>query len=100
MKIFKHKRESSAQLRLGILLLEIETRRYTSIYDKHTKSSRKRHSSEKLCALCELGSSEDEVHFLLVYTIYLLIYTIPGFEIPLDRCYFDKQFYFFKIVKL
>ena len=62
----RSRRSSLAQLRLGILLLEIETGRYTPIYDNITKLSRKRHPSKILCALCELGSSEDEVNFLLV----------------------------------
>ena len=35
----------------------------------YTKLSRKRHPSE-LCTLCELGSSEDEVHLLLLCPLY------------------------------
>ena len=50
--------------------LEIETGRYTPIYDKHTKLNQKRHPLERLCALCELGSSEDEVHFFLLCPLY------------------------------
>ena len=41
----RSRRSFLAQLRLGILPLEIETGRYTPIYDKHTKLSRKRHLS-------------------------------------------------------
>ena len=49
-----------AQLKLGILSLEIETCRYAPIYGKLSRTG---HPSEILCALCELESSEDEVHF-------------------------------------
>ena len=48
------------------MLLEIKTCRYIPIYNKPTNLSRERHPSEILCALCELGSSEDEVNFLLL----------------------------------
>ena len=68
--ISRSRRSFLAQLRLGILPLEIETGRYTPIYDKEKKMNRRRHPSERLCALCELESIEDEVHFLLVCPLY------------------------------
>ena len=52
--ISKSRRSFLAQLRLGIMPLEIETGRYTPIYDKEKKMNRRRHPSERLCALYEL----------------------------------------------
>ena len=49
----KSRRSLMTQLRLGILLLEIETGRFTPIYDKTIKKNRKRLPSEWLCKLCE-----------------------------------------------
>ena len=42
-----------AQLRLGIMTLEIQTGRDTLIRDKYTKMNRKDHVSDRLCALCK-----------------------------------------------
>ena len=46
--------------------LELETRIYTPICDKSTELNKKRHLSERLCILCNLGLCEDELHFLLI----------------------------------
>ena len=66
----RSRRSFLAQFRLGILPLEIETGRYTPIYDKHTKKNRKRHPSERLCTSCNMGLCEDEVHFILICPLY------------------------------
>ena len=50
--------------------LEIETGRFTPIYDKTLKKNRKRIPSERICKLCDLGVCEDEVHFVLICTKY------------------------------
>ena len=62
----RSRRSLLAQFRLGILPLEIETGRYTPIYDKNTKLNKKRHPSERICTLCNIGLCEDELHFLLI----------------------------------
>ena len=43
--------------------LEIETGRFTPIYNK-TQKNRKRLPSERICKLCDLGVCEDEIHFV------------------------------------
>ena len=55
-----------AQLRLGIMPLET----YTPVYDKYSKLNGKRRPSERVCGLCNLNLCEDEIHFLLIYTLY------------------------------
>ena len=68
----RSRRPLFAQFRLGILPLEIETGKYTPVYDKHTnkhtnthtnkhtKMNRKRHT----CTSYNMGLCEDEVHFI------------------------------------
>ena len=60
----------SVKIGLGILPLELETVRYTPIYDRNTNMNRKRHLSEILCTLCNTESREDEIYFLLVCPLY------------------------------
>ena len=48
----RSRRSFLAQFRLTILPLELETGRYTPIYDKFSELNRKRHPSERLCTLC------------------------------------------------
>ena len=61
----RSRRSYLAQLRLGVMSLEIEICRYTPTYDKHTKMNRKRYPSEILCTLCNKELCEDEMHFLM-----------------------------------
>ena len=60
----KWKRSILAQFRLGILPLNIETGRYKIVKDKEG-CLRRQKPEERLCTLCTLGSTEDEIHFLL-----------------------------------
>ena len=48
-----------AQLRLGILPIEIETGRYRSVARE-----------ERICQICNMNNVEDELHFLLYCTAY------------------------------
>ena len=54
------------RLRLGILPLEIETGRFTPIYDTAIKKNRKR---LRICKLCDIESCEDEFHFIFICPI-------------------------------
>ena len=47
----RSRRSFLAQPRIGILPLEIETGRYTPIYDKHTKFSPKRQIKNIVCVM-------------------------------------------------
>ena len=50
--------------------LEIETSRFTPIYDKTFKKDRHRLPPVRLRKLCNMGVCEDEVHFITICTKY------------------------------
>ena len=66
----RRRRSLMAQIRIGILPLEIETGRYTPIFDKLIKKNRRREPNERICKLCDLNKTEDEFHFLCICPIY------------------------------
>ncbi len=55
----RRKRSLTAQFRIGILLLHIETRRF-----------RDKRINERVCLFCNSGDVENELHFLCVCTTY------------------------------
>jgi len=65
----RRRRSLMSQFRCGILPLEIETGRYTPIYDKTEKKNRKRTALERLCKICKSNEIEDELHFLCIFKV-------------------------------
>ena len=59
MNLSSIERSYLAQLRLGILPIEIETGRYKSVFIDNRK-----------CKLCNLNLVEDEKHILFTCTLY------------------------------
>ncbi len=66
----RRRRSLMSQFRTGILPLEIETGRYTPIYDKIIKQNRRRIPTERICKLCVLNEIENEYHFLCICPVY------------------------------
>ena len=62
-----------AQLRSGILPLRLETGRLKNIRDENTGNFRKLKVEERLCSLCNLNCTEDEIYFVLVCPKYTQI---------------------------
>ena len=60
-----------AQLKFGILPTEIEIYRYINIDNNLINYNRKSHPSERLIKLCKTRLCKDEVHFILIYPLYL-----------------------------
>ena len=58
------------QLKLGILPPEIETGRFTPIYNKTIQINRNRLPSARICKLCDIESCEDEFHFIFICPEY------------------------------
>ena len=50
--------------------LEIETGRFTTIYDNSLKKNRKREPTERLCKFYDIKTCEDEIHFVLSCSKY------------------------------
>ena len=59
-----------SQFRTGILPLEIETGRFTPIYDKKLKKNRHRTPNERICKMCNNNEIENEYHILCVCPKY------------------------------
>ena len=50
--------------------MEIETGRFTSIYDKALEKNRKKEPSERLCKFCDIKTCGDEIHLVLSCSKY------------------------------
>ena len=59
-----------AQLRLGILPLQIETGRFENIKDGLTGRFRKLKVEECKCQICNSDDIEDEKHFVCICQVY------------------------------
>ena len=66
----KSKRSLMAQLITGILPLSLETGRRKRIKDPLTGVIRNLRVEERTCNLCQLGETEDEIHFSCVCPFY------------------------------
>ena len=80
----KHKRGLMAQSLTGILPLKIETGRFKKIRDTSSGKLLCLNSLERICEMCTLNESEDEIHFLCSCTLNI------SFRKPL----FDKAINF------
>ena len=59
-----------AQLRCGILPLNVETGRFNNVKDVTTGKWRKLRYDERLCTLCNLQTVENEIHFVCECVMY------------------------------
>ena len=66
--ISKPRRSLLIQLITGILPLE--TGRYKRIRDPVTKTFRSLRVEERLCNMCDLSETEDEIHFVFICSLY------------------------------
>ena len=72
VKVFMSRKQRTllAQLRLGILPLEIETGRFRNVKDAVTGNFRKLREDERICKICEMNQVENEFHFICVCPKY------------------------------
>ena len=68
--ISKPRRSLLVQLLTGILPLNLETGRYKTLKDPVTKQIRSLRIEERLCTVCDLSETEDEIHFICTCTLY------------------------------
>ena len=68
--ISKPRRSLLIQLITGILPIALETGRYKRIRDPVTKTFRSLRVEERLCNMCDLSETEDEMHFLFICFLY------------------------------
>ena len=68
--ISKPRRSLLIQLITGILPIALETGRYKRIRDPVTKTFRSLRVEERLCNMCDLSETEDEIHFLFICSLY------------------------------
>ena len=53
-----------------ILPLRVETGHFNTLIDPATRNCRHLRLHERICQLCNMGSTEDEYHFLMVCPLY------------------------------
>ena len=68
--ISKPRKSLLIQLITGILPIALETGRYKRIRDPVTKTFRSLRVEERLCNMCDLSETEDEIHFLFICSLY------------------------------
>ena len=66
----QRRRSFMSQLRTGILPLELQTGRFTPIYDKKKTKNRQRTPNERTCKICDNNDIENEYNFIRVCPIY------------------------------
>ena len=68
--ISKPRRSLLIQLITGILPIALEAGRYKRIRDPVTKTFRSLQVEERLCNMCDLSETEDEIHFVFICSLY------------------------------
>ena len=68
--ISKPRRSLLIQLITGILPIALETGRYKRIRYPVTKNFRSLRVEERLCNMCDLSETADEIHFLFICSLY------------------------------
>ena len=73
--ISKPRKSLLNKLITGILPIVFETGRYKRIRDPVTKTFRSLQVEERLCNMCDLSETEDEIHFVFInnYVPYMTI---------------------------
>ena len=71
--ISKPTRSLFIQLITGILPIALETGRYKRIRDPVTKTFRNLRFEERLCNMCDLSETEDEIYFVFICSLYMTI---------------------------
>ena len=66
----KSRRSLLIQLITGILPIALETGRYKRIRHPLTKAFRSLRVEERLCKMCDLSETEDEIHFVFICSLY------------------------------
>ena len=65
---------------MGMLPLNIETGRFKLVKDDTTGNMRKQKVEERICSICNLSETEDELYFMFVCPKYKIPWLILIFE--------------------